>query len=173
MRLARPGLSVFLAALVWTSAGRVAAQELADVTRSCTPADLPGAWEVIRFGSVPSVRVDRSDPAFYPYQRYVFGKDATVRQLGSPTKITAADHRALLAAAAAGTWAVDEGGRLLLLPEGKARLERITCLVLVEEVVDPKNRVRSLPGDILLTYYDAAEKPAFRRQLRKLDGVGE
>lgn len=123
---------------------------------------------MIRLGPARSAHVDRSAPALYPYQRYVFAKDATLRRLASQTRITEAESAALLAAAATDTWAVDEAGRLLLLPAGRARLERSACLVLVQEVVDPKNGVRSLPGDILLTDTDAAGAPLLRRQLRKL-----
>jgi hypothetical protein len=123
---------------------------------------------VVRLGPARSAPVDRSAPAFYPYQRYVFARDATVRRLTSRTRITEAEYAALLAAAATDTWAVDEASRLLLLPAGRAQLDRSACLVLVKEVVDPKNGVRSLPGDILLTDTDAAGAPLFRRQLRKL-----
>ncbi len=149
------------------------AQELAEVTRPCSPADLIGAWEVIRVGTAPGVRIDRSDPAFYPFQRYVFATDATVRHLTSETKITNADHRALLAVAAPWTWAVDANGRLLLLREGQATLDRSACLVLVKEVVDPRSRSRSRPGDLLLTHIDTDDRPLYRRQLRKLEALGE
>jgi hypothetical protein len=151
-----------------------AAQQLADVTRPCRQADLIGAWQVIRLGTAPGVRVDRSDPAFSPHQEYVFYRNATVRHVASQTRITDADHRALLGAAPEGTWAVDGEGSLLLLRAGQTSLERSACLVLVKEVVEPtKRHLRSLPGDILLTDSAGADKPQYRRQLRKLDGPGE
>jgi hypothetical protein len=168
---------VFLVVLAGAAVGAVAApsaaQELADVTRPCKATDLPGVWEVIRFGTAAGVRVDRSDPAFYPHQRYVFYKNATMRYLASETRITAESQRTLIATATPGTWAVDDAGRLLLLREGEARLDRSACLVLVKEVQDPKNRARSRPGDVLLTTYDAADRPALRRQLRKVGGAPE
>jgi hypothetical protein len=174
VRRARIVLLVVLAgAAVGAGTAPSAAQELADVTRPCRAADLLGAWEVIRLGTAAGVRVDRSDPAFYPHQRYVFYKNATLRYLASQTRITAESQRALLATAAVGTWAVDDGGRLLVLHEGEARLDRSACLVLVKEVQDPKNRARSLAGDVLLTTYDAAGQSALRRQLRKLGGAPE
>ena len=162
-----------VAAVVSALPGRAAAQGLADVTRPCKPADLIGAWEVVRFGTVPSLQVDRTDPAFYPNQRYVFARDATVRHLASQTEITPASHRELLAAATPGTWAVDAEGHLLLLRDGRAKLEQSQCLVLTKEVVDSKKRLESLPGDVLLTDYDAAGQPVIRRELRKLVGLDE
>ncbi len=143
------------------------------MTRPCTQADLIGTWEVVRFGTVPSLHVDRSEPVFFPYQRYVFGTNATVRHLASQTKITRDAHKALLATAVAGTWAVDGDGRLMLLRDGQASLEQSACLVLVKEVEDRKRRAHSRPGDILLTDYDAASQPVMRRQLRKLRGLNE
>ncbi|HKB26196.1 MAG TPA: hypothetical protein VKG64_14220 [Methylomirabilota bacterium] len=173
MRRARLLRSVLVGATLWACAGSAAAQEIADVTRACRRADLLGEWQVIRLGPATGIRVDRSDPAFFPHQQYVFGRDATVRHLASQTRITDADHRAFLAVAAGGTWAVDAAGRLLLLRAGQARLEKSACLVLVKEVTDPKSQLRSLPGDILLTTADAADKPLYRRQLRRLVGPGE
>ena len=173
MRRARVLLCVLAGAAVCAGAGSVLAQDAADALRPCKPADLIGAWEVIRFGAAPAVLVDRSDPYFYPHQRYVFASNATVRHLTSRTKITPADHRALLAATAPATWAVDGAGKLLVQKEGATRLETAACAVLTKEVVDPRSRVPAMPGDLLLTHYDTADKPVMRRQLRKLDGLAE
>ncbi len=149
------------------------AQDAADALRPCKPADLVGAWEVIRFGIARAVAVDQGDPYFYPHQRYVFASNATVRHLTSRTKIAPADHRALLAATAPATWAVDGAGKLLVQQEGATRLETAACVVLTKEVVDPRSRVPAMPGDLLLTHYDAADRPVMRRQLRKLDTSAE
>lgn len=173
MRRARVFLCVLAAAAVCAGAGSAVAQDAADALRPCKAADLIGTWEVIRFGTVPAFLVDRSDPYFYPYQRYVFATNATVRHLTSQTRITPADHRALLAATAPATWAVDGAGKLLVLKEGAIQLETATCAVLTKEVVDPRSRVPAMPGDLLLTHYDTADKPVMRRQLRKLDGLAE
>jgi hypothetical protein len=154
------------------AAGAVRAEDESAVLRPCKAADLIGAWEVVRFGTAPSFVVDRTDPYFSPFQRFVFSSNATLRHLTSSTRIAPADHQALLAAAATVTWAVDGAGQLLLQKEGEARLETIACAVLVKEIVDPKSRLPAPPGDVLLTHYDA-DKPVMRRQLRKLAGLGE
>ncbi len=161
---------VVLAAL---AARPAVAQEEKDVLRPCTTAELVGTWEVIRFGTAPSARVDRSDPYFYPHQRYVFSADATMHHLTSKTPMTPAAHRALLSKATPSTWAVDGKGRLLMQREGEARLETAACEVLTKEVIDPKSGVASPPGDVLLTRSDRAHKPVMRRQLRRLEGLGE
>ena len=173
MRRVRVLLCVLAGAAVCAGAGSVLAQDAADALRPCKPGDLIGTWEVIRFGIAPAFLVDRSDPSFSPHQRYVFAANATVRHLTSPTRITPADHRALLAATAPATWAVDGAGKLLVQKEGATRLETAACAVLTKEVVDPRSRVPAMPGDLLLTHYDTADKPVMRRQLRKLDGLAE
>ena len=154
------------------AAGAARAEDEREALRPCKAADLIGAWEVVRFGTAPSFLVDRTDPNFYPFQRFVFASNATMRHLTSNTRIARADHRALLAETAPVTWAVDGDGKLLLQKEGAVRLETIACAVLVKEVVDPKRRVPALAGDVLLTHYDAGT-PVMRRQLRKLAGLGE
>lgn len=173
MRRARVLLYVLAGAAVCAGAGSAVAQDAADALRPCKAADVIGTWEVIRFGTAPAFLVDRSDPSFYPYQRYVFASNATVRHLTSKTKITPADHRALVATTAAATWAVDGAGKLLVQKAGATRLETAACAVLTKEVVDPRSRVPAMPGDLLLTHHDAADTPVMRRQLRKLDGLAE
>lgn len=166
-------LCVVTTAAVCADAGPARAQDAADALRPCKAADLIGAWDVIRFGVVPTVRIDRSDPAFYPHQRYVFGANATLRHLTSRTRITPAVHRALLGTAPSATWAVDGEGKLLVQWEGATRLETAACAVLTQEVLDPRGRVPALPGDLLLTHHDVTDTPVMRRQLRKRAGLPE
>lgn len=171
-RRARVLLCVLAGAAVCAGAASAVAQDATEALRPCRPADLIGAWEVIRFGAAPSFPVNRRDPYFYPYQRYVFAANATVRHLTSQTRITPEAHRALLAATSPATWAVDGEGKLLLQHPGATWLETAACAVLTKEVIDPRSRVPALPGDVLLTHQDA-DTPVMRRQLRKLDGRAE
>lgn len=172
-RARRRSALLALGVAAWLGAGATVAQEAEEALRPCRRADLIGAWEVVRFGTAPPVRVDRNDPYFYPHQRYVFRTDATLRHLASTKAITPDDHWAMLAAPATITWAVDERGRLLTQKDGVPRLEISACEVLVKEVADPRSRIPALPGDLLLTHYDENAKPISRRQLRKLGGIGE
>ena len=144
-----------------------------DALRPCTRADLLGTWQVVRMGAARSVTVDRSDPEYYPHQRYVFATNAIVRYLAAQKAITPEDHRALAAAAAAATWAVDETGRLLTQPDGAPRQEVSTCAVLLGEVRSEGGGVTGEPGDVLLTRLDAEGRAVSRRQLRRLDRAPE
>jgi len=169
---ARPIL-LGLAVLARLGAAPAIAEEAKDVLRPCTTTDLVGTWEVIRFGVVPSARVDRSDPYFYRHQRYVFSANGTMRHLTSKTRITPALHRALLSRATPTTWSVDGNGRLVMEREGAAEPEVATCEVLTRPVIDPRSGVASPPGDVLLTHGGGADRPAMRRQLRRLGGAGD
>ena len=162
-----------LAVLAGLGTAPAVAQEAKDVLRPCTTTDLVGTWEVIRLGVVPSTRVDRTDPHFYRYQRYVFSANATMRHLTSKTRITPALHRALLSRATPTTWSVDGNGRLVTEREGAADPEVATCEVLTRPVIDPRGGVASPPGDVLLTHADGADRPVMRRQLRRLGGAGD
>jgi hypothetical protein len=169
---ARPLLRA-LAVLAWLGATSAVAQEEKDVLRPCATADLVGTWEVIRFAVAASARVDRSDPYFYQYQRYVFSANATMRHLTSKRRITPALHRALLSRAAPTAWSVDGTGRLVVEREGQVGPEAAACEVLTREVIDPRSGVASPPGDVLLTHWDDANRPVMRHQLRRLGGPGD
>src|SRR5438093_13307322 len=119
-----------LAVLAGLGTAPAVAQEAKDVLRPCTTTDLVGTWEVIRIGVVPSTRVDRTDPHFYRYQRYVFSANATMRHLTSKTRITPALHRALLSRATPTTWSVDGTGRLVVERQGEVGPEAAACEVL-------------------------------------------
>ena len=144
-----------------------------DALRPCTRADLLGTWQVVRMGAARAVTVDRSNPEYYPHQRYVFAANATLRYLAAQKAITPEDHRALAAASTAATWAVDETGRLLTQPDGAPRQEVSTCAVLLGAVRSEGGGVTGEPGDLLLTRLDAQGRAVSRRQLRRLDRAPE
>jgi hypothetical protein len=155
---------VMLAILI---AAPALAQE-ADVLRPCRRADLIGFWQVIRFGFAAGVEVDRGDPAYQPYQRYVFNSNATMTYTASDVPPTPDEHRALLLAPATVTWALDGGGRLVRQEPGATRVARSECRVVTRPVRDPRSRVPVLPGDVLLTDQGEDERPITRRLLRKV-----
>jgi hypothetical protein len=149
-------------------AGAAAAQEAAEALQPCRRADVLGLWEVVRLGLPRGSPVDRTDPAYHPFQRYVFHANATMLHVTSLKQFTAAQQRALLTAPAPTTWAIDVDGRLLLQRQGATRLEASACRVLVKEVTDPRSSAPAYPGDLLLTDYDENDRPAARRLLRRL-----
>jgi hypothetical protein len=153
--------------LIVMLAGPAAAQD-EEITRPCRRADLIGLWRVIRFGFAAGATVDRADPAYQPYQRYVFNANATMGYVASDVPPTPADNRTLLLTPAPVTWAVDAGGRLMRQTAGATRVDRSDCRVVTRAIRDPRSRVPGLPGDVLLTDRGEDERPITRRLLRKL-----
>jgi hypothetical protein len=145
-----------------------AAQEPADVMRPCRRADLLGSWAVIRFGFAAGAHVDRADPAYRPYQRYVFSADSTAAYAASATPPTVEEDRALAQAPSAMTWGLDDEGRLLRHQVGVTRPDTSQCQVLTRPLRDPRSPVVALPGDVLLTDQGEDARPIARRLLRRL-----
>lgn len=158
---------VWPALLLLALAGSAAAQE-AEILRPCRRGDLIGLWRVVRFGFAAGARVDRSDPAYRPFQRYVFNANATMGYTASDVAPTPADERALLLSPGRVTWALDPGGRLVRQSAGAPRVERSECRVVTRGFRDPKSSVPVLAGDVLLTDQGEDERPITRRLLRKL-----
>jgi hypothetical protein len=158
-------LALVLLALVAAPAG---AQEPAPPLRPCRRADLLGHWLVLRFGFASDATVDRGDPAYQPYQRYVFNTNATMSYTASATPPGPEEERVLAQAPATATWAVDPGGRLRRQRDGAARVETSECRVVLRVVKDSRNPLLALPGDVVLTDQDEGARPIARRLLRKL-----
>jgi hypothetical protein len=116
--------------------------------------------------------VDLADPSFYPYQRFAFRADASLRHLAAPAPVGPEEQRVILSAPTTTTWAVDAKGRLLTRKNGAAP-EIDACQVLLAKVSDPRSPIPGLPGDLLLTHYGEDGKPIARRLLRKIAGPGE
>jgi hypothetical protein len=162
-----PGLIGGIALLVLAVAP-AAAQDGEAPLRPCRRADLIGRWAVIRFGFAAGAGVDRADPAYQPYQRYLFHSNATMAYAASATSPGADDERALTRAAAAVTWSVDGAGRLRRHRTGAPRVETSECRVVQRVLKDSQSPVLALPGDVVLTDQDEGERPIARRLLRKL-----
>ena len=144
------------------------ARDAEEPLRPCRRADLLGHWQVIRFGLASGARVDRGDPAYHAYQRYVFHGNATMAYTASATPPSADEERAFARAPAAETWALDPGGRLRRQRAGAPAVETSECRVVLQALKDSRSPVLALPGDVVLTDQDEAARPVARRLLRKL-----
>lgn len=166
-------LAVLAASLVWSGPRAATAADLRDALRPCTRGDLIGTWAMIRLGTAHSVRVDESDPYFYPYQRYAFSVDRSMRHLTATAPVGPEEQQAILSAPPTTTWTVDDKGRLLTRKAGATAPEIDACQILLAKVSDPRSSVPGLPGDLLLTHYGEDRKPVARRLLRKMSGPRE
>jgi len=166
-------LAAFAASLAVWPADQAAAADLNEALRPCTRTDVIGIWAMIRQGTARSVQVDSTDPSFYPYQRFAFRADASVRHLAAHATVGPEEQRVILSAPTTVTWSVDRQGRLLTRKDKGAAPEINACQVLLAKVSDPRSPIPGLPGDLLLTHYGQDGKPVARRLLRKIAGSGE
>jgi len=173
-RVAALVLVVIVGSFAWRPSDRAdAVDDPREALRPCTRADLIGTWAMIRLGFPPSVRVDATDPSFYPYQRYAFSADRRLRHLAAPAPVGPEEQRVILSAPATITWTVDDRGRLLTKKDGATASEVDACQILLAKISDPRSPVPGYPGDLLLTHYDGEGKPVARRLLRKMSGPAE
>jgi hypothetical protein len=166
-------LAVLAASLVRSGTHAAAADDVRDALRPCTCGDLIGTWAMIRLGTAPSVRVDQSDPYFYPYQRYAFSANRSMRHLAATAPVGPEEQQAILSAPPTTTWTVDDKGRLLTRKSGAMAPEVDACQILLTKISDPRSPVPGLPGDLLLTHYSEDGQPVARRLLRKMSGPSE
>jgi hypothetical protein len=166
-------LAVLAASLVRSGTHAAPADDVRDALRPCTRGDLIGTWAMIRLGTAPSVRVDQSDPYFYPFQRYAFSANRSMRHLAATAPVGPEEQQAILSAPPTTTWTVDDKGRLLTRKSGATAPEVDACQILLTKISDPRSPVPGLPGDLLLTHYSEDGKPVARRLLRKMSGPSE
>ena len=168
-----PVVALLLAQLVAPLAARaLAADDARDALRPCTREDLVGTWAMIRLGTARSAQVDRADPYFYPYQRYAFHTDSSMRHLTALARVSPDAQRSFLSEPSTITWTVEKG-RLLTRKDRAAAPEIDACQVLLAKVTDPRSSIPGLPGDLLLTHYGEDGQPIARRLLRKIASPGE
>lgn len=133
--------------------------------RPCRADDLPGVWDVVRLRAKRSWPVDRSQPEYYQYQRYVFTADGHARHLSATMPIGPALHEAIVGTPATSRWTVDERG-WLTLDNVRGTPDVSECQVVERQIVDSQQRVTASPGEVLLTYYSKSA-PVMRRQLAR------
>lgn len=160
-----------VAALVFAAALAPAvarAQETAAL-RACRPDDLPGVWDVVRMRASSAWRVDRSQPYYFQFQRYVFTADGQARHLTATMPIGPAQHEALTSTPVLTRWSLDDRGWLTVDREQGAP-DVSKCEVVERQIVDDRQRVTAMPGEVLLTHY-AGGAPVMRRQLARHPGL--
>jgi hypothetical protein len=133
--------------------------------RPCRTDDVPGVWDVVRLRASPSWPVDRSQPDYFQYQRYVFTADGHARHLTATMPIGPVQHAVMVGTPATTRWTVDERG-WLTLDNVRGTPDVSQCQVVERPIVDSRQRVTAMPGELLLTHYSKST-PVMRRQLAK------
>jgi hypothetical protein len=136
-----------------------------DALRPCRAEDVPGVWDVVRLRASSSWPVDRSQPDYFQFQRYVFGADGAARHLTATMPIGPVQHQVMVSAPSPARWTLDGRGWLTIdKEEGPPDVSQ--CQVVERQIVDSRQRVTATPGELLLTYYSRSA-PVMRRQLAR------
>jgi invasion protein IalB len=136
-----------------------------DALRPCRAEDLPGVWDVVRLRASSSWPVDRSQPYYFQFQRYVFAADGGARHLTATMPLGPAQHEAMVSGPPAARWTLDGHGWLTIdKEEGPPDVSQ--CQVVERQIVDSRQRLTASSGELLLTHYSNSA-PVMRRQLAK------
>ena len=164
------GAALALGCLAAASAPAVEPEEF---MRPCKRHDLIGMWRVMRVNVPRGSQVDRTDPAYLPHQRYVFHSNATMTHATQDVPFSAEEQRELAKAPPSATWAMESEGRLVRQRDGVAAVDKADCQVMTRAVkVSGTTQLTAQVGDILLTDEPVAPRPATRRLLRRIRGLG-
>lgn len=162
--------AVALLPLVFCAAALFAAEERA--SRPAVKKDLVGTWEL---ASVHPVH-DPNDPVFYPYQRYVFNSDSSMKYMVSEKPFTKDWLDKFVKQPREIDFRVDQKGVLSLIWQSRSHTEEAICAYVVKDVPAevlakiPTERRKGLPkkGDLTLSFLNSQGKIAYQKVLTRV-----
>ena len=142
------------------------------VSRPAVKKDLVGTWELV---SVRPIH-DASDPVFYPYQRYVFNADASMKYMVSEKPFTKEWLDKFVKQPREIDYRVDEKGVLSLIWQNKPHQESAICAYGLKDVPAevlakvPEGKRKGLPkkGDLTLSFLNSQGKIAYQKVLTRV-----
>ena len=157
------------AALLLVTALSWAEQER--VSRPAKKEDLIGSWDMV---SVKPVH-DKDDPVFYPYQRFVFGRDSSMKFMSSDKPFTQAWLDKFAKQPPEIDFTLNEKGILMLTWQTRPHNETVVCSYVLKDVppevlvkIPPSERTH-LPkkGNVTLSFLNNSGKIAYRKILAR------
>ena len=141
-------------------------------SRPATKKDLLGTWEI---KSVRLVR-DKKDPAFYPYQRYVFNADSSMKFMTSEKPFTKEWLDKFQKQQPKIDYSVNEKGVLTLTWQKPVRSESALCAYVLKDVSPELIAKLSAPdrkdlprkGDLTLSFLNSRGRIAYQKVLVKI-----
>lgn len=162
--------AVFSAAVLCLFSGAASAAE--NASRPATKKDLVGTWELV---SVRPIH-DAQDPVFYPYQRYQFNADSSMKYMTSDKPFDKQSLEKFRKQPAEIDFLVDEKGVLSMLWENRPYKETAISAIVQKEVPAdvlakiPAGGRKGLPkkGDLTISYLSAQGKIAYQKVLTRV-----
>ena len=142
------------------------------MSRPATKADLVGVWEM---ASVQPIH-DKNDPVFFPYQRFVFGGNASMKFISSEKPFTKEWLDKFKKQPAEIDFSVNEKGVLTLSWQKIVHAEKALCTYVLKDVpVEvllklPAERKKGLPkkGNLTLSFLNKDGRIAYQKVLSKI-----
>ena len=160
------GLVLFLAA-----SAQAAEAPSPKASKPCTKAELIGAWDMV---SVTPV-LDNQDPTFYPYQKFAFNRDSSMKVMTSNKPFDAKALAAFKSQPSEINYSLDPKGILTMTWSTRPHTEYAICAYVLQEVPPeilkkiPAERRAGIPrkGNVTLSFIGRDGKIAFQKVLKK------
>ena len=142
------------------------------VSRPAVKADLIGSWDMV---SVQPVR-DKNDPVFFPYQRFLFNPNASMKFMSSDRPFNQEWLEKFKKQPAEIDYTLDEKGVLTISWQKRLHIESVLCTYVLKdvpvEVISklPSERRKGLPkkGNITLSFLSSDGHIAYQKVLSKI-----
>ena len=144
-------------------------------SRPCTKAELVGNWDMV---SVIPV-LNKEDPAFYPYQKFAFNRDSSMKVMTSDKPFDAKALAAFKSQPSGINYSLDPKGILTMTWSARPHTEYAICAYILQEVPPeilkkiPAERRAGVPkkGNVTLSFIGRDGKIAFQKVLKKAPHV--
>ena len=141
-------------------------------SRPAKKEDLVGSWDMVAVKPV----YDKNDPVFYPYQRFVFGKDSSMKFMASEKPFTKQWLDKFAKQPPEIDFTLNEKGFLTLTWQTRPHNETAVCAYVLKDVPPevlikiPASERAHLPrkGNVTLSFLNSNGKIAYRKILTRL-----
>ena len=141
-------------------------------SRAATKADIVGTWDLV---SVKPL-LDKKDPVFFPYQRFVFDADSSMKSMVSDKPFTKEWLDKFERQPREIDYSLNGQGLLTLTWQTQAHSEMAVCAFVLKDVPAdvlakmPETQRGSLPkkGNVALSFLNSQGKLAYRKVLTKI-----
>ena len=141
-------------------------------SRPAAKADLVGAWEMV---SVKPT-YDKADPVFYPYQRFVFNGDSSLKVISSEQSFTKEWLEKFQKQPAEIDYSLSNKGLLTMTWNSRPHIASAICAYVLSDV--PPEVLSKVPaaerghlpkkGNVTLSYLNDEGKIAYQKILKKI-----
>ena len=169
----RKNALIFILGLVLFSAAAAQAAETPPLkpSKPCTKAELVGTWDMVSVTPVLNLQ----DPTFYPYQKFVFKSDSSMKVMTSQRPFDAKALAAFKSQPVEIDYSLNPKGILTMTWSTRPHTEYAICTYVLQDV--PPEVLKKIPaekragipkkGNVTLSFIGRGGKIAFQKVLKK------